>query len=169
MKTRIDIEGTDEETSLFSRPVTQVLERILQKHILDKIDALDNENITVSVFVEFTDDEYIRQINKEQRHIDKVTDVLSFPALNCDEGRIIYDKYDIDYENKELFLGDILIAKSRIFLQAESYGHSPLRECVFLASHGLLHLLGYDHENEESEKKMLRFQEDILKELNYER
>ena len=163
MKMRIDIEGLDEKTSQFSEPVTKVLEKILTRHSIDK------EDITLSLFIEFTDDEYIRQINKEQRNIDRITDVLSFPALNCEEGRIIYDKYDIDYENKELFLGDILIATSQIFAQAESYNLSPLRECMFLASHGLLHLLGYDHEDEESEKRMLRIQEEILKELNYER
>lgn len=163
MKTRIDIEGLDETVEQFSAPVTRVIEKILDIH------ALIKEDITLSLFIEFTDDDYIQQINKEQRNIDKVTDVLSFPALNCNKGRIIYDRYDIDYENMELFLGDILIAKSRIFTQAESYGHSPLRECVFLASHGLLHLLGYDHQDEESEKEMQKLQESVLKELNYER
>ncbi|MFA5341056.1 MAG: rRNA maturation RNase YbeY [Clostridia bacterium] len=163
MKTRIDIEGLDKTIEQFSVPVTRVMEKILDMH------AFDKEDITLSMFIEFTDDDYIQQINKEQRNIDKVTDVLSFPALNCDKGKIIYDRYDIDYENMELFLGDILIAKSKIFSQAESYGHSPLRECVFLASHGLLHLLGYDHQDKESEKHMQKIQEDALKELNYER
>jgi len=163
MKTRIDIEGPDEVTALFSRPVKEVSESILARH------ETDDKDITVSFYLEFVDDRYILEVNKTYRNVDKTTDVLSFPALNCKEGTIIYNKCDIDYENNELFLGDILIATSKIYSQAESYNHSPLRECVFLASHGLLHLLGYDHEDKRSEEVMMAIQEEVLKELNYER
>jgi rRNA maturation RNase YbeY len=163
MKTRIDIEGLNERTKQFEEPVKKVLDNILQTN------SIDDENLFLSVFIEFVDDEYIRQINFEQRDIDSVTDVLSFPATNSLDGKIVYNKYDIDYENNELFLGDILICERKVFSQAESYGHSPTRECVFLASHGLLHLLGYDHQEEKQEHLMQQIQESILKELGYDR
>ena len=163
MKTRIDIEGLNDRTKQFEEPVKKVLDKILQAN------SIDDDNLCLSVFIEFVDEEYIKQINFEQRDIDSVTDVLSFPATDSSDGKIVYDKYDIDYENNELFLGDILICESKVFSQAESYGHSEIRECVFLASHGLLHLLGYDHQDEKQENLMQEFQENILKELGYDR
>lgn len=163
MKTRIDIESSSERVKEFYGPVSNVLEHLLNAH------SFDEEDVSLSVYIEFVDDEYIKQINMEQRNIDQVTDVLSFPATESINGKIIYDKYDIDYQLNELFLGDILICESRIFSQAEAYGHSAVRECVFLASHGLLHLLGYDHIEKAQEEIMNRLSEQVLKELGYER
>ena len=98
------------------------------------------------------DEEKIHEINKEYRGIDRVTDVISF-ALE--------DYKDIEYDDYRL-LGDIYICVEKVFEQAENYGHSVKRELSFLAIHGLLHLLGYDHMDENEEKEMFGLQEEIL-------
>lgn len=100
----------------------------------------------------FIDNEKIRQINKEYRNIDKETDVISF-ALEDDK------TFNTD---KFRFLGDIYISIDKAKSQAKDYGHSLKREICFLSIHGILHLLGYDHMNEEDEKIMFNLQEEIL-------
>ena len=98
----------------------------------------------------------IRRINREYRGIDAVTDVISFALLDDDDV--------VEYEDC-VELGDIFINRSRVFSQAEEYGHSVKREFVFLFIHGLLHLLGYDHMNEEDEKRMFSLQKKIVGDL----
>ena len=95
----------------------------------------------------------IRRINRDYRNIDKVTDVISFALLDGGE--------EYRYE-ENIELGDIFINRNRVFSQAEDYGHSIKREFVFLFVHGLLHLLGYDHMNEEDEKVMFDLQKKIM-------
>ena len=101
----------------------------------------------------------IHRINKEYRKVDRVTDVISF-ALE--------DNPDIVYEDFRL-LGDIYIAVDIAYDQAIEYNHSREREVCFLATHGLLHLLGYDHMTEEEEKEMFGKQEELLKEYGINR
>ena len=98
------------------------------------------------------DNERIREINREYRKIDKETDVISF-ALE--------DNMDISYDDFRL-LGDIYISIDRCYLQAMEYGHSREREICFLATHGILHLLGYDHMESEDEKEMFSLQNKLL-------
>ena len=98
----------------------------------------------------------IRKINREYRNIDAVTDVISFALLDSED--------TIEYEDR-VELGDIFINRNRVLSQAEEYGHSVKREFVFLFVHGLLHLLGYDHMNEEEEKIMFDLQKKIVKDL----
>ncbi|MBQ2657696.1 MAG: rRNA maturation RNase YbeY [Erysipelotrichaceae bacterium] len=98
----------------------------------------------------------IRKINWEYRNIDKVTDVISFALLDSEDA--------VEYEDR-VELGDIFINRNRVFSQAEEYNHSVKREFVFLFVHGLLHLLGYDHMNEEDEKNMFDLQKKIVKDL----
>lgn len=104
-------------------------------------------------------DEYIHKLNLEYRHIDRVTDVISFALLDDDSF------IDLDFK----VLGDIYISIDTAKKQAESYGHSLKRELSFLAIHGLLHLLGYDHIEKEDEKEMFDLQELILNEAKIER
>lgn len=108
------------------------------------------ENVEFNVI--FVDKNRIRQINKEYREIDRVTDVISF-ALE--------DNEDLEFEFGRL-LGDIYICVDKMKSQALEYGHSLLREQGFLTVHGLLHLLGYDHMTKEEEKVMFERQELIL-------
>lgn len=119
---------------------------------------LNYEN-SYSCNITFVDEEEIRRLNREHRNIDKVTDVLSFPLLSED---------DI-YNDKIIDLGDIVICKSVAHLQAKKYNHSYLREICFLSLHGFLHLLGYDHIEEEDEKVMTSLQKEILDELKVKR
>ena len=102
----------------------------------------------------YVDPEQIHEINKEYRGIDRPTDVISF-ALMDEE-----DDYEVKEEENQL--GDIFINVRAISDQAVEYGHSLRREVCFLFTHGLLHLLGYDHMNEEEEKEMFALQDEIL-------
>lgn len=117
----------------------------------------------------FVDNEEIRRLNKEFRQKDAATDVLSFPMLEFDEnGDILDAEYDVDGE--EIVLGDIVISAERALSQAEEYGHSFLREVIFLVVHSMLHLLGYDHVGSESEEMVMRKkQTEILNQLGITR
>ena len=105
----------------------------------------------------FVDENEIRRINNEFRHIDKVTDVISFALI---------DDNEIVQTNE---LGDVFICVEKAISQAEEYGHSVRREFAFLAVHGYLHLCGYDHQTKEEEKVMFDLQEKILEGANVTR
>lgn len=100
--------------------------------------------------------EAIRTINSEYRNIDKVTDVISFASL---------DDESFTTPESTIELGDIFVNVKAIREQASDYGHSLKREFCFLITHGILHLLGYDHMNSDEETIMIRLQEEILDEI----
>ncbi|MBQ0058951.1 MAG: rRNA maturation RNase YbeY, partial [Lachnospiraceae bacterium] len=113
-------------------------------------------------------------LNREMRGIDKVTDVLSFPmteyATPADFDSLDQDDIDaFDPENGCLVLGDIVIAATKVQEQAEAYGHSNRREWAFLIAHSMLHLMGYDHMNDEERLVMEEKQERILQNLKIRR
>ncbi len=105
------------------------------------------------------DNEKIREINKEYRDKDAVTDVISFAFEEVE---------DVKYDDIR-FLGEIYISYERCKEQAEEFGHSVRREFSYLAVHGLLHLLGYDHIKEEDKKVMRALEEEILNEYDIKR
>ena len=105
------------------------------------------------------DKDRIQQINKEYRGKDAVTDVISFAFEEVS---------DVEYEDIR-FLGEIYISYERCCEQAEEFGHSIRRELCYLAVHGLLYLLGYDHMNEEDKKVMRTLEEEILNEYDIKR
>ena len=116
------------------------------------------------ISISFVDNKYIHKINKKYRDVDRETDVISFAFLDDDENR------DNTLHSKGVVpLGDIYISVEKAKEQAENYGHSLERELSFLYVHGLLHLLGYDHQNEEQEKEMFALQEEILQKLGVTR
>ena len=121
--------------------------------------ALTKNSASGDVCVLITDAEEIQRLNASYRNIDRVTDVLTFPAW---EGEAILCPPDG-------YLGDIAICFERAAEQAEEYGHSLERELAFLSVHGTLHLLGYDHMQPEDEQKMFAKQDEILNELGYHR
>ena len=122
--------------------------------------ALKHEKINNAIFsIIFVDEKTIQDINRDYRGIDRVTDVISFAFE--DNGKLVY--------NDRRLLGEIYICIPRMKEQALEYGHSEKRELSFLAVHGLLHLLGYDHMNEKDEKIMFALQELILNEQNIKR
>ncbi len=105
------------------------------------------------------DNKRIHEINKQYRNIDRETDVISFA---------MEDEMDVKYTDFRL-LGDIYISVDKCYNQALEYNHSRIREMCFLATHGILHLLGYDHMNEEDEKEMFNLQEELLNGYNIKR
>lgn len=114
--------------------------------------------------VTFVSNARIQEINREYRDKDYATDVISFALEEMGEGEI-----EVSGGDMPRVLGDIIISIKKAEEQAEEYGHSFEREMGFLAVHGLLHLLGYDHENEEDEKIMFGRQKDILDEYGLQR
>ena len=120
-----------------------------------------------------TDDDAIHEINKEQRGIDRATDVLSFPMEDYPtpgDFTFLEEVSDCFHpESGELLLGDIVISGDRVVEQAKNYGHSTLREFAFLMVHSLLHLMGYDHMEPEDAKIMEKKQAEILDSLGIKR
>lgn len=114
--------------------------------------------------ITFVNNDRIQEINREYRGKDKPTDVISFAMEELGEGEI-----QISGGNMPRVLGDIIISTDKAREQAEDYGHSVERELGFLAVHGFLHLLGYDHETEADEKEMFDLQRRILDEYGLER
>ena len=106
----------------------------------------------------------IQTINRENRNVDKVTDVLSFPMLDMYEGVYHGDlKDEIEPNTGDIMLGDIIICYDKILEQAEEFGHSKEREMAYLATHSILHLLGFDHVDEgEMKAKMRAAEEEII-------
>ena len=122
----------------------------LEDYIKYVVKELDIENAIFNII--FIDNKEIREINREYRNVDRETDVISF-ALE--------DNMDVVYDDFRL-LGDIYISYEKAIEQAELYNHSVKREVFFLATHGILHLLGYDHMEEEDEKVMFGKQNELL-------
>lgn len=121
------------------------------------------DNMSVNIIM--VEPETIKDLNKRFRNIDRVTDVLSFPMLdNIDELQ-----NEIDIQLGDVNIGDIYICRKRAQEQAQEYGHSFSRELCFLAVHGFLHLLGYDHIIPEEEQEMFALQDEILKKANINR
>lgn len=126
------------------------------------------------VSVLLTDNPSIREINREYRRIDAPTDVLSFPMLEFEQESDFSRAEDhaedcFNPETGELLLGDIVISVEKIKEQAEKYGHSCQRELAFLVAHSMLHLCGYDHEDEDERLAMEERQRNILGERGYVR
>ncbi len=122
------------------------------------------EDVDFCVNIKITDDREVAALNAQFRGVEGTTDVLSFPAYDF-EGLLsgAMDAIDPELENGRVFIGDIVISLPRAREQAQEYGHSLKREMAFLALHGTLHLLGYDHENEQDEQAMLERQNSILR------
>lgn len=120
-----------------------------------------------SVTICLCDDPFIQKMNTRYRNIDRSTDVLSFPSVRYPEGKtagccesLLRQEYDD--ETSTCFLGDLFISVPHMKAQAKEYGHSELREAVYLTVHGLCHLMGYDHIEPQDKEKMRKMEEKIL-------
>lgn len=142
-----------DETNEITGEDTQLLENLLE--LAGKLENIGEAEVSVT----FVDNERIQEINKEYRDKDQPTDVISFAMEELGEGEV-----EIISGFVPKHLGDIIISIPRTREQAEEYGHSFHRELGFLAVHGFLHLLGYDHMTEEDEKEMFTRQDEILSE-----
>jgi len=139
---------------------TPALRSLMKKSIRE---TLKQENVPFrcEIAVRLTDDEDIREINRENRNVDAATDVLSFPMLDWYDGEgDLPGDADTDPETGAVFLGDMVISVDRVRQQAEEYGHSFDRECAYLTVHSILHLLGYDHVDNEQRKAVMRAHEE---------
>ena len=141
-----------DETGVVLDEYIELVEKLLQHAAQTEAVDADSE-----VSVTFVDNEAIHEINRQYRDKDQPTDVISFAMEELGEGEV-----EIIGEGMPRVLGDIIISTDRTKEQAEEYGHSFERELGFLAVHGFLHLLGYDHMTEEDEKEMFGKQDAIL-------
>ena len=149
----LDIDENSEYITLAQRVINQAFQE-------EKIDKL---NLYVNIVL--TTPNSIKKINKQYRHIDEQTDVLSFPMFEKQE---IEEMLKNGNQIKNV-LGDIVISISRVKEQAIEYGHSFERELAYMLIHGFYHLMGYDH-IEEEDKKLMRIQEEkVLEQLNIAR
>ena len=143
---------------IFNEYGKEVIEKEkLNEYIKYVVKKLELEKCEFNII--FVNNERIHEINREYRDVDRETDVISFA---------MEDEMDVEYHDFRL-LGDIYISIDKCYSQANDYGHSRLREICFLATHGILHLLGYDHMNEEDEKKMFKLQNELLDGYNIKR
>ncbi|AMQ74821.1 MULTISPECIES: rRNA maturation RNase YbeY [Bacillus amyloliquefaciens group] len=148
-----------DETNSVSADALQEVEKLLQ-FAAEKEGVQDQAEVSVTIVT----NEEIREINRDYRGKDTPTDVISF-ALE-EEGE---DEIEIVGADMPPVLGDIIISADRTKEQAEEYGHSFMRELGFLAVHGFLHLLGYDHMTKEEEEEMFSKQKDLLDEYGLTR
>ena len=154
---------------MFTVTASRTDARVTNRQVIKKRTPLENGFDALSEY----------RMNRKFRQIDRPTDVLSFPNL-LEPGRtnmqLITDKLDkitfaseINPENGTIFVGDICICKSVVFKQAKEYGNTKLREIVYMAVHGLLHLLGYDHMTDDDKAVMREMEEKIMKKVHLER
>lgn len=130
-----------------------------------ELEGLPSANCQLSVT--FVEPEEIHELNSEYRGVDRVTDVLSFPQYDPDD--LAYYTENPDETPDELMLGDVVICMAKAEEQAEEYGHSIERELIYLFTHSVLHLLGYDHEEPEDKKIMRSREEEIMEWLGIPR
>lgn len=154
----LDITWEDESVGLEQREtMTALLYQALEEAL-----KLSGRPAEAEISLLFVDDSRIRTLNLAYRGIDAPTDVLSFALQEEME-----EEPDLEFADQ--MLGDIVISLPRARAQAEEYGHSLERELIYLAVHGTLHLLGYDHEEEAAKQEMRRREEEVMAALSLER
>ncbi len=149
-----DIPGVGDERKAFVRKVIRTAL------------AAEGVDFPCEVDVLLTNDAHIHELNREQRGIDRPTDVLSFPAFDLQPGTLP-EPADADPGSGLVPLGDMVVSLERAAAQAKEYGHSNRRELAYLTVHSVLHLLGYDHLDEGPQKAQMRAkEEEILEKLD---
>ena len=139
----------------------------LLRRCADAAERAEGISRATAAFVRIVDDEEIREINRAQRDKDASTDVLSFPTVRYPEGKTARDcdgllARELDPELGACLLGDVVISMDHVRAQAAEYGHSEQREAGYLLTHGLFHLMGYDHMNDGDKKRMRAMEERSL-------
>lgn len=153
----------------FSFDINSVAEMVMEKALSYVNCPYDAE---VSLLI--TDNEGIREYNRDYRGIDKETDVLSFPNVDYEvpgDFSHVEERFEdyFDPDSGRLILGDMIISAPKVIEQAKAYGHSEKREFAFLIAHSMLHLFGYDHMEEDERLEMEKHQEEILNALEIRR
>ena len=142
---------------------TPFFDRIIKAYKM-ALKTIRQKGKRLEINITFLNNAEIQAINNFHRNIDKPTDVLSFPLLEINGKKLCKKNFPSDYnsETKTILIGDVFISLEKAFEQAKQFNHSLLREVVFLAVHGLLHCLGFDHETKDDEKIMFHLQDYIL-------
>lgn len=147
----------------------------LLKNVIEFTLKEEEVDVDCEVSLLFVDNDEIREINNETRGIDRATDVLSFPMLDYEDKKVfkeMYKNYEFsqsDFDGDELVLGDVVLSLERALEQSEEFNHSFEREASYLVVHSILHLLGYDHMEDEDKLVMRKREEEILNKLNITR
>lgn len=141
-----EVENEDEVRALVEKCARNVLSR-------ENVDFLAEIDITV------VDADTIREMNAEYRSKDSVTDVLSFPMYEFYNGEP-REELDEEPDTGCVMLGDMILCYTRACEQAKEFGHSAARECGYLTTHSMLHLLGYDHERNDEDTRLMRSKEE---------
>lgn len=150
--------------SSIKKPV-RVIKGLLRRAIICALEA-EAVNVPCELNVLLTDDNGIRAVNRNMRNLDKPTDVLSFPMFDFTPGAFDASIASRDPQTGLIALGDMVMSLERIRSQAKEYGHGAEREAAYLAVHSVLHLLGYDHMDEDGDKRIMRArEEEIMKKL----
>ena len=144
----------EEERAKFEAIWRQALEAVCRE---------ENVEVPVEAELNVVEEDEIHALNREYREIDRPTDVLSFPLSNLVPGEYeTLAEVETNPENGCVSLGNIVLSWAHVGRQAQEYGHSREREAAFLVAHSLLHLLGYDHEEEADEVRMRQKQKLVL-------
>ena len=133
-------------------------EELLIKNVIETVLKEEKVIQDLEIYVTLTNNEQIHKINLEQRNVDRPTDVLSFPMFEREEIKLLKEIS----KKEQYILGDIIVSIEKVKEQADEYGHSFKRELAYLITHGMLHLLGYDHMIEEEKAQMRKREEEIL-------
>ncbi len=152
-----------QDKEVVDNDLNEVIESVLEYALKEEEVRIDTE-----ISLIYVDNDEIRNINSDTRGIDKETDVLSFPQLDYEEGKVFKDCYvnytfmPYDLDEGKLVLGDIVLSLQRAREQSIEFDHSIKREVCYLCVHSLLHLLGYDHMEDVDKKVMRKREEEIL-------
>lgn len=153
----------------YDKKIEELLNNVIE-HTLREECVLKEFEISVIL----VDNEGIRELNREFRNIDSSTDVLSFPMLDFNNGKVYKEVYkdfhfdDTYLDNDMLILGDMALSLEKALDQSKEYNHSFNREIAYLTVHSMLHLLGYDHIKESDKSTMRKREEKILEKFNLE-
>ena len=141
-----EVENEDEVRALVEKCARNVLSR-------------ENVDFPAEIDITVVDADTIREMNAEYRSKDSVTDVLSFPMYEFLNGEP-QEELEAEPGSGCVMLGDMILCYTRACEQAEQFGHSPARECGYLTTHSVLHLLGYDHERNDEDTRLMRSKEE---------
>lgn len=144
---KIYIDNRQKKVELNS-DINDIIEEVIKSVLL-----LENKSLNYEISVSLVDNQEIKELNKDYRNMDKETDVLSFP---------MEDDFNL---LDTIILGDIIISIEKALEQSQNFSHSLYREISYLTAHSMLHLLGYDHMNDEDKRKMRQKEKDIMKEI----
>jgi probable rRNA maturation factor len=170
-------EAAEDQSAEFPRGVVVAVPRGWGRKISAKLvrsvveRALETEgwNQPSTLEVLMLRDDEIREVNATRRGIDEATDVLSFPMLEMKPGGVVAEDFFVLPPDSPVHLGDVLVSVDRVETQAQEAGHSTERELAYLTVHGVLHILGYDHEIEVERRAMRKREEEVLSSLGLRR